>query len=204
MGHRRDHEWLETFEGDGADRYDAHSRWLRGMHQRTATRLATLLPPGGRLLDVGAGPGRLLAQVAELRPDAFVTGVDRSQRMVELAGARLAPLAGTGAAPRTGGEPRARALLGDVAALPVPDDSADVVSAVLTAHHWDDLRAGFAEIARVLTPGGSVLVVEMRGPATHVARAIREAFASSAPRRRRVWVMGLPLLVGLEAPRSAR
>ena len=47
MGHRRDHEWLETFEGAGADRYDAHARRLRGLHERTARRVAELLPVGG-------------------------------------------------------------------------------------------------------------------------------------------------------------
>ncbi len=189
MGHRQDHEWLETFDGAGADRYDSHSRWLAGMHRRTAARVAAVLPRGGRLLDIGCGPGRLLAQVAAQRPDASLTGVDLSERMVELATARLGGDAG-----------RARVLRGDAAALPVPDGSADVITAVLTAHHWEDLTRGVDEAARALAPGGTVLVVEMRGPARHVSRALRGALGQVD--RRTVWAVGLPLLHGLRASRD--
>lgn len=187
MGHRRDHEWLETFEGEGADRYDRHTRWLRGLHSRTARRIALLVPPGGRVLDVGCGPGGLLEQVAQLRPDAAVTGVDASARMVELAAARLAPLSD-----------ERRVVCGDVRDLPFEDASTDLVAAVLTAHHWEDLGAGCAEVARVLAPGGSVLVVEMRGPSRYVAGTLRDALGTAVGRNA-AWVIGLPLLVRLQA-----
>ena len=190
MGHCRDHEWLETFEGAGADRYDAHARRLRGLHERTARRVAELLPVGGGHVDVGTGPGTLPALVAGLRPDVAVTGVDASERMVQLAAARLAAAAH--------GD-RGRVLLGDAAALPLPVASADVVTAVLTMHHWHDLDAGVAELGRVLAPGGAVLVVEMRGPSRHVARALRRAGLLVV--RQNAWVYGLPLLARLTARR---
>ena len=192
MSHRRDHEWLETFEGSGADRYDAHAGRLRGMHLRTAHRVADLLPAGGRYVDVGSGPGTLLAQVATLQPDANVTGVDPSERMVELASARLGGVAAG----------RSRVLRGSAEALPLPDASADVVSAVLTMHHWDDLIAGVAETLRVLAPGGSLLVVEMRGPSRHVGQTLRRAGAFVV--RRNAWVYGLPMLARLTARRPGR
>ena len=194
MGHRRDHEWLETFDGEGADRYAQHARWMRRMHERTARRLADALPQGGSYVDVGTGPGTLPGEVAALRPDAVVTGVDPSQRMVELATAHLT----TATVPGT--ETR-RVLLGDAAHLPLPDASADVVSAVLTMHHWPDLDGGIAELTRVLAPGGTVLVVEMHGPARHVARALRRAGLLVV--RRNAWVMGLPALARLSARRPA-
>lgn len=192
MGHRRDHEWLETFEGDGADRYAEHARWMGGMHGRTARRIAEVLPRDGRYVDVGTGPGALPAAVAARRPDVTVTGVDPSQRMVELAQARLAT------APRA---ERGQVLLGDAARLPLPDGSADVVSALLTMHHWPDLDAGIGELRRVLAPGGTVVVVEMRGPSRHVARALRRAGLLVV--RKNAWVMGLPALVRLSARRPA-
>jgi ubiquinone/menaquinone biosynthesis C-methylase UbiE len=192
MGHQRDHEWLETFEGDGADRYAEHARWMRGLHARIARRIAEALPHGGSHVDVGTGPGTLPAEVAALRPDALVTGVDPSPRMVELATARLAE-----ASPAA--VERGRVLLGDAAHLPLPDASADVVSAVLTMHHWPDLDDGVAELTRVLAPGGTVVVVEMRGPSRHVARALRRAGLLVV--RRNAWVMALPVLVRLSARR---
>ena len=188
MGHRRDHEWLETFEGPGADRYDRHARWMRGLHERTARRVAGSLPPGGRYVDVGTGPGTLVAGVAGLRSDVTVTGIDASARMVEIASARLAPVADAG---------RGRVLVGDAAALPLPDASVDVVTAVLTMHHWEDLRAGVAELARVLLPGGTALIVEMRGPARDIGRELRQAFHPVLVERGNAWVAGLPLLVRL-------
>ena len=193
MGHRRDHEWLETFEGEGADRYARHARWMRGMHERTARRIADALPRGGRYVDVGTGPGTLPATIAELRPDATVTAVDPSQRMVELAQTRLAAA--------TGGTDRGQVLLADSAHLPLPDESADVVSAVLTMHHWPDLAAGIAELMRVLAPRGAAIVVEMRGPGRHVARALRDPGLLVV--RESAWVMGLPALVRLSARRPA-
>jgi ubiquinone/menaquinone biosynthesis C-methylase UbiE len=184
MGHRRDHEWLETFEGEGADRYAEHARWMTGMHERTARRVADVLPRGGSYVDVGTGPGALPAAVASLRPDADVTGVDPSRRMIELAAGRL------GAASE-----HRHVVVGDCAHLPMPDASVDVVTAVLTIHHWPDLEAGVAEMVRVLAPGGTVLVVEMRGPSRHVAQALRQAGLVVV--RRNAWVMGMPMLVRL-------
>jgi len=188
VGDAHHHEWLETFDGPGADRYEAHSRWLRGMHRRAADRVAALTPPGARVLDVGCGPGRLLAELAARRPDTALTGVDVSERMVEIATARLARVA-----------PGAGVLVGDVAALPLPDASADVVTAVLTAHHWEDVRRGVAEMARVLAPGGRVVVVELLEARGRVTAAMRATFGEGAVEAGRAWVLGLPLLARLEA-----
>jgi len=192
MGHRHDHEWLETFDGEGADRYDSHARLLRGLHERTARRVAAILPRGGRYLDVGTGPGTLPSRVAALRPDVAVTGVDVSPRMVEIASRRLAGVADPD---------RGRVLLGDAAALPVDTGTADVLTAVLTIHHWVDLEAGIAELGRALAPGGTAMVVEMRGPARHVARALRDA--GMPVERRAAWAFGLPVLARLSGRPAA-
>jgi SAM-dependent methyltransferase len=63
--------------------------------------------------------------------------------------------------------------VGDVAALPFPDASFDVVVSTLSLHHWRDPARGLAEIYRVLRPGAVALVydvadwltrLESRGP----------------------------------------
>ena len=56
----------------------------------------------------------------------------------------------------------------DVAALPFPDASLDLVVSTLSLHHWDDPGSIFDEIARVLRPGGAFLLFDLRrdlGPA---------------------------------------
>jgi SAM-dependent methyltransferase len=94
-----------------------------------------------RVLEVGGGQGELAERMAsELGAD--VTFVDLSPRMVELARAR-------------GIDARA----GDVQRLPFPDASYDTVVAAWMLYHVPDLDSAFAEIVRVLTPGGALIAV---------------------------------------------
>ena len=52
--------------------------------------------------------------------------------------------------------------LGDVAALPVEDGTVDLAISTLSQHHWEDRSAGYRELARVLRPGGSLWVYDLR------------------------------------------
>jgi ubiquinone/menaquinone biosynthesis C-methylase UbiE len=53
-------------------------------------------------------------------------------------------------------------LVGDVASMPFPEGSFDLVVSTLSMHHWDDPTAGLAEIDRVLRPGARALVWDFR------------------------------------------
>jgi SAM-dependent methyltransferase len=92
--------------------------------------------PGLRVLDLGAGTGKLTAQLADLGAD--VTAVEPDPAMFAELRRRL---------------PRIRALDGRAEAIPLPDGS---VHAVLCgqAMHWFDMDRALPEIARVLLPGG--------------------------------------------------
>jgi ubiquinone/menaquinone biosynthesis C-methylase UbiE len=52
--------------------------------------------------------------------------------------------------------------VGDVASLPFPDGSFDLVVSTLSMHHWADPTAGLAEIGRVLRPGARALIWDFR------------------------------------------
>jgi SAM-dependent methyltransferase len=92
-----------------------------------------------RALEVGGGDGWLAARLRdELGCD--VTLVDQSERMVELAAARGLD-----------------ARIGDVEALPFPDDSFDTVVAAWMLYHVHDIDRGLGELARVLEPGGHLV-----------------------------------------------
>jgi SAM-dependent methyltransferase len=54
-----------------------------------------------------------------------------------------------------------RFTVGDVAAMPFEDASFDLVVSTFSVHHWTDARGGFAEVARVLRPGGRALVYDL-------------------------------------------
>ncbi len=97
----------------------------------------------GAVLDAGMGPGRLCAELD--RRGWTVSGVDASERMVEAARARI-----PGAA--------ARLVQGDLGKLPFPADAFDAVTATGVLEYADDLERAFAELRRVLRPGGVAVV----------------------------------------------
>ena len=129
------------FEGRGSRIYGFFSRTVfRGIYRRIARDVAALAPPNATLLDIGTGPGMLLAELARLRPDLHLTGIDLSADMVEVAAENL------------GG--KGTVQVGDVARLPFEDRSFDVIVSSFSSHHWDDPEAAAPELARVLRPGG--------------------------------------------------
>ncbi|WFF05237.1 class I SAM-dependent methyltransferase [Micromonospora sp. WMMD1076] len=118
--------------GAAATAYGEH----RPDYARAALRWALEPAPGARLLDLGAGTGKLTATLAELSDDA--TAVEPDPAM-------LAELRRT--------LPDVRALAGSAEAIPLPDASVDTVVAG-NAMHWFDMAVAGPEIARVLAPGG--------------------------------------------------
>jgi ubiquinone/menaquinone biosynthesis C-methylase UbiE len=134
--------------------YDRLTRILLGpLYQAIAEDVARSSPPGGRVLDVGCGPGLLSLRLA--RRDALeVTGIDLDPAMIDRALANVDRSAAGAARQPT-------FLVGDVAALPFTDGSIDVVASTFSMHHWADPAAGLAEIGRVLRPGGRALIWDL-------------------------------------------
>jgi len=99
--------------------------------------LLSLPPPPCRVIDVGCGEGRLARDLGRMGYE--VIGVDGSPTLV--AAAREA-------------DPEGRYEIADAAALPLPDASADLVTAFMSLQDVDDIDTALLEIARVLVPGG--------------------------------------------------
>jgi len=119
----------------------------RGNRDLIAATLDGLpLGPGTRLLDVGFGGGALLA-LARRRGAGALAGVDPSADAV----AFLRGRPGWREAPE-------RLQVGAVEALPFPAASFDVVATTNTVYFWPDLARAFAELHRVLAPGGRLTV----------------------------------------------
>jgi len=145
---------LRRYSAPSASLYDAASSLLlRGFFTGVAGELAELAPQA-HVLEIGSGPGRLAITLAETAPELRVTGVDVAADMVERA---------TTLAARSGVADRVRFLVGDVASLPLPDATFDVVVSTFSAHHWPDPARGLAEIHRVLRPGGVARIYDMAG-----------------------------------------
>lgn len=117
---------------------EALARWM--------ARFAEHLPERRPLtiVDLGSGIGRLTPGLAETFGGP-VYGVEPSARMREIALA-------------TAAHPAVTYLAGEAARIPLDDHSVDAVLMFLSFHHVHDRAAGAAEIARVLKPGGRVLI----------------------------------------------
>lgn len=102
----------------------------------------------GAWLDIGCGPGWLAIRAAEGNPELDVIAIDTSDTMLELANANKA------------GRLNVTFRKMDGARVVYPPGTFEVVTAVQTAHHWQDPAAIFAEAWRVLAPGGRMYVYE--------------------------------------------
>jgi ubiquinone/menaquinone biosynthesis C-methylase UbiE len=100
--------------------------------------------PAGIALDAACGTGR---HSAHLRARGFeVTGVDANRSMLTIAEAKV---------------PDCDFRVGDLAALPVDDDEVDVVVCSLALTHVERIAPVLAEFARVVRPGGSVVLSDI-------------------------------------------
>jgi ubiquinone/menaquinone biosynthesis C-methylase UbiE len=126
---------------------------LRWLYRRVAGELVAVLSPGAAVLDVGTGPGRLLVELAQRRPDLRLVGVDPSDDMIRHGQhhARTARL-----------EDRIELQNVPAESLPFSDSTFDVVLSTLSAHHWADPAAALKEQARVLRSGGQLRVYDLR------------------------------------------
>jgi demethylmenaquinone methyltransferase/2-methoxy-6-polyprenyl-1,4-benzoquinol methylase len=151
-----------------ADRYDLITVLLSyGQDGRWKRRLVARAGPLGdrRVLDLACGTGDIAWLAA--RAGARVTGLDITPRMIDLARAKG----------RAGGG-RAEFLVGDMAALPFPDASFDVVTTGYGLRNVPDLAGAVGEIARVLAPGGVFLSLDFNRPSPRIVRAAYYAYLS--------------------------
>ncbi|MDT7935179.1 MAG: metalloregulator ArsR/SmtB family transcription factor [Sphingomonadaceae bacterium] len=134
---------------------------LRSLHTaesevETAILAALGARPVGRLVDIGTGTGRMIELLGAHSSSAI--GIDRSPEMLRLARVKIAAIGG------------AEVRQGDMAALPLADGAADTVVLHQVLHFAADPARALAEAARVLAPGGRLLVIDF---APHAREELR-------------------------------
>jgi ubiquinone/menaquinone biosynthesis C-methylase UbiE len=136
---------------------------LREFRQRTIT--LAQLQPGETVLDVGCGTGTLALEVARrVGKEGRVAGVDPGTQQIARARAKTArrhvPI---------------DFQIGVIEQLPFPDQTFDVVFSTLVMHHLPAplKRQGLAEIARVLKPGGRLVIADFTHKQERAGQAVR-------------------------------
>lgn len=146
-----------------ASHYDFHTRLMGlGVDQPNSKMIIELakIKAGDKILDVGCGSGNLtLTAKLYAGSTGSVFGIDASPEMIEVA-RKKTKQSGT----------NVTFEVGLIEQLPFPEATFDVVISRLVIHHLPDnlKRQGFAEIFRVLKPGGVFFLTDFKSPANPI------------------------------------
>lgn len=140
------------FDPDASRKLEAVYQTPDVVAQRHTVLKALVLKPGERVLDVGSGPGLLVAEMAEqVGPTGHVTGVDIAESMVMIARQRCAK------------EPirnRTTIIQGNATDLPFPDATFDAAVSTQVYEYVPEVEAALEELHRVLRAGGRALILD--------------------------------------------
>lgn len=136
-----------------------YSAIFRNPKSTKVTLARVPLSEGDRVLDIGCGPGAAIRRVAS--GVASGTGVDASDSMISIARRRAESV------------PNIDFKVSPAEALAYPDGSFTVVWTIQSWHHWNDPGAAYAEVKRVLEPGGRFYLIEKETDGQHGLTAVR-------------------------------
>jgi ArsR family transcriptional regulator len=138
----------EAFFDQQADSWDSLRAQLLA-DSAALWSLLPLVPRGLRVADIGTGTGGMLPQLSEIAES--IVAVDHSTEMLRRAKARAKML----------GIDNVSFVKADLASLPIESASIDAAFAVLVLHHAPSPADAAAEMARILRPGGKLVVVDL-------------------------------------------
>jgi len=108
-----------------------------------------------RILDAGCGTGELLLKLARHRPEAEIVGLDLSLEMLQVA------------RNKDYGITAVYFIEQSVYSLPFREDSFDLITNTISSHWYKEFDRAFQEFARVLKPGGKLLMASMSNWGLH-------------------------------------
>jgi ubiquinone/menaquinone biosynthesis C-methylase UbiE len=173
--------YRHAFEGGSARRYARLERpAFEALDDRLLADLQPRLAGAARLLDVGCGPQIFSALAAKRHPALDVVAIDPSRDFARA-------------------HPSLRVVRAAAEALPLADATVDVATCISSIRHVRDRVRAFAELARVIRPGGVLLVVEL-DPEADARRIANHASRLGSPLLR----LAFGPLVVRTAPRASR
>jgi ubiquinone/menaquinone biosynthesis C-methylase UbiE len=140
-------------EGSTARWYDRTTRRDMPEFQALAVRIAAMVPPGAKILEVAPGPGFLSIELA--KRGLSVRAVDISHTFVDLARRNAAAE-----------DIQVFFEQGNAAALPLEDASVDFIVCRAAFKNFTEPRKALEEMRRVLRPGGQAMLIDLRHDAS--------------------------------------
>jgi demethylmenaquinone methyltransferase/2-methoxy-6-polyprenyl-1,4-benzoquinol methylase len=175
-----------------AKRYDVANNAISfGMHRGWKRLLVTheSIRPGARVLDCATGTGDVaFLALSRVMPRGNVVGIDFTPEMIALARAKVGRLSDSWLQLPGEAELAGESIyfeVGNMLALPYPEDSFDAATVAFGVRNTDDPAGAVAEMARVVKPGGAVLILETGTPPNRLWRALYSVYQSSA-----LWIIG--------------
>ncbi len=139
----------------GQERAGKHARWTkigsRVVYAPFARKIVKCVAPlerGATIVDLGTGSGLLSIELGKLLPQVKIIGVDPSNEMLRIARKNA----------HEAGMSNYETRLGRAEEMPIESDSVNLVVTQSSLHEWENPQKGFAEIYRVLKPGGSLIL----------------------------------------------
>lgn len=136
--------------------------WLRALVEEACKDSPT------SVADLATGTGDVALALRKRLPDARIVGLDLSAGMLEIARRKA----------ESGGAD-IDFVQGDCLATGLPDDSQDLITIAYGVRNFQDLAAGYREMARILRPGGKLCVLELAQPANAPMRAGYRLYTST-------------------------
>ncbi len=159
-----------------------HSLWQDEAWRRRAVKMASVLP-AQRVLDVACGTGDLTQAFAKRSKASKVVGVDFTQPMLDIAIEKKTKL-------HERIQSRIEYHQGDAQQLVFADASFDVVSIAFGIRNVQDPDKAFAEFARVLKPGGRLVVLEFAQPSFPPMRWFNTFYCATVMPITATWIAG--------------
>ena len=147
----------ETNEGiqDALD-VEVFNRFAQGMRDKGWNNVGSIIAAGvraGDVLEIGPGPGDVGLEWLKACPQGKLTALEISPEMITMA---------TKNAAEYGFTSRVQYVAGNALEMPFAEASFDAVFSNGSLHEWEDPARVFDQIARVLKPGGTFCVADMR------------------------------------------
>jgi demethylmenaquinone methyltransferase/2-methoxy-6-polyprenyl-1,4-benzoquinol methylase len=158
------HEQVRSMFNSIAPTYDLMNRLMTfGIDKRWRSLTVKAVRNSGakKILDIATGTGDLAIKLAKEIDGSRITGVDLSEGMVEI---------GVEKVKQAGLSDRVRLTTADALNLPFAENSFDAITVAYGVRNFEHLDQGYAEMLRVLRPGGMLCVLELTPPSSWLVK----------------------------------